>query len=152
MAFGSFTQASPTSSISPYSKHLFSSPQADGWMRVERGRGIKLRNWACPPRPGLAMRWLHLGTHDPILDEAQDQNRGEHSTKMGGGVYSESGCGVGWGDSLGLSARQSFQPWSSWSFPRGCPPKARQPCAWTDPGHQCSQQGSAGTARDPLRT
>lgn len=131
--FHSLTPASPASSLLPCSEeHPFSPPRAGeragraGGGGVESGRGIKSRSQGCPLRPGLAMRWSRLRrSHMPAFWM-------KHGTKSwgtvgedgwGGAVRADVGCGRG--DSLGLSARQSFQPWSCWTFPRDCPPWAR---------------------------
>lgn len=46
---------------------------------------------------------------------------------VGGCWYGERMWGGVRGDNLGLSARQNFQPWNCWAFPRGYPPLARRP-------------------------
>lgn len=69
---------------------------------------------------------------------------------VGGAGVERADVGWGGGDNLGLSARQNFQPWRCWAFPRGYPPWARQLCTWTDPGHQGSQRDLPGQCQLPL--
>lgn len=67
-----------------------------------------------------------------------------------GGYAVRADVGRGGGDDRCLSACQSFQPWSRWTFPRRCPSWASQLSTWTAPGHQGSQQVLPGQCCLPL--
>lgn len=136
--FRSRLQPLPLPPFHPAPEHPFPSPQAGGQAGRERGPrnqikepGLTFEPWSCH---GMA-------TFSTPMPPFWKKHRikiwgpaGEDGWR-GWGQCGESGCGVGWGDNPGLSARQNFQPWSCWAFPRGHPPWARQQRTWTDPGH-----------------